>query len=199
MRLSLNFIVNSLIVVLFALALFFTLRVLQTQCLVSQSSPEIPLKSGQKALVTKILDGDEVLVKINSNEFSVRIIGIYAFDPSVNEPLIENIAKTAFHSLEKLILNQEITLVFEQFQKDANQRVLSYLFLNQMDIGLEMLKNGLAMAYLKYPFTQSGFYLAAQNKAQKSKRGLWMIPAASKRARELQNFWRSSHTDGGKN
>jgi len=100
--------------------------------------PNIPeLPDGALKLATKIIDGDTFLIE---GGYSVRILGIDADERGY--PCYD----AAKNSLEDLILNKEVRL--EKGKEDFDQycRYLRYVFLDEKNISLELVKEGLVVA-----------------------------------------------------
>ena len=95
------------------------------------------LQDGALKLATKIIDGDTFLIE---GGYSVRILGIDADERGY--PCYE----AAKNKLEELILNQEVKLEKGTEDKDQWCRYLRYIFLNDKNISLELVKEGLAVA-----------------------------------------------------
>jgi len=100
-----------------------------------QNIPE--LEDGALKLATKIIDGDTFLIE---GGYSVRILGIDADERGY--PCYE----AAKNDLEELILNKEVKLVKGIEDKDKWCRYLRYVFLDDKNIGLELVRQGLAVA-----------------------------------------------------
>jgi micrococcal nuclease len=100
-----------------------------------QNIPELP--NGTLKLVTKIIDGDTFLIE---GGYSVRILGIDADER--DHPCYE----AAKNRLEELILNKEVKLEKGAEDKDQWCRYLRYALLGNENIGLELVKEGLAVA-----------------------------------------------------
>lgn len=86
--------------------------------------------------VTEIIDGDTIVIEGGNR---VRLLEIDAADegsPCYNE---------ATKRLEELILKKEVKLVKETTDKDQYDRLLRYVFLNEENINLELVKEGLAI------------------------------------------------------
>ena len=105
---------------------------LKSEC---KNIPEIP--DGNKKLVTKVIDGDTFLIE---GGYSVRILGIDADERGYS------CYDSAKNKLEELILNKEIKLEKGVEDKDQYCRYLRYVFLDGKNIGLELVKEGLAVA-----------------------------------------------------
>ncbi len=107
-------------------------------------SPAADSKLTNLTTVTKIIDGDTVVVEGGS---SVRLLGIDAdergypcYDP-------------AKQRLEELVLNKEVSLVSDSADKDQYQRLLRFLILDGENINTVMVKEGFAVARF-YPENQ---------------------------------------------
>jgi micrococcal nuclease len=104
----------------------------------SKACTNLPLlEDGVKKLVTKVIDGDTFLME---GGYSVRILGVDADERGY--PCYE----VAKNRLEELILNKEVKL--EKGKEDFDQycRYLRYVFLDEKNISLELVKEGLAVA-----------------------------------------------------
>jgi len=91
---------------------------------------------GEK-LVTKILDGDTVII---GGGYSVRLLGIDADEKGY--PCYES----AKERLEELVLNKEVYLETDKEDQDQYQRYLRYLILDGENINLKLVREGFAIA-----------------------------------------------------
>ncbi len=97
--------------------------------------PELP--DGAIKLATKVIDGDTFLIEGGQ---SVRILGIDADERDF--PCYE----AAKNRLEELILNKKVKLEKDGEDLDKYCRYLRYVFLDDRNISLELVKGGLAVA-----------------------------------------------------
>jgi micrococcal nuclease len=128
-------------------------------------APFIPVSS----TVYRIIDGDtiEVLLKDGTEE-TVRIIGI---DTPEYEECYFNEAATY---LRKLISDAEIVLQQQPGDdRDKYSRLLRYVHLDGIDIGLQLIRDGYAKNYPWFEHPRLEEYKAAESEAQRSNRGLW--------------------------
>lgn len=95
-----------------------------------------------EGMVTKVIDGDTVVVEGGEH---VRLIGIDA-DESGSACYQE--AKTR---LEELVLNQEVRLEKDVSDVDQYNRCLRYIFLNDENVNVKLVKEGLAIARFYQP------------------------------------------------
>lgn len=111
------------------------LLVLSFTCLcVSKSSAQ---PSTQTALVTKIIDGDTIVIQGGEH---IRLLGIDADERG------QPCWTPAKERLEELILNKEVLLESDSTDKDQYDRLLRYVFLDGQNINLQIVSEGLAIA-----------------------------------------------------
>lgn len=190
MRLTANHLFWTISLALLGAAVFFTVSITSFKRELNLSGKILEIRSGQEAQVAKIIDGDEVSVIMDNQQVLVRILGIFSFDSSVNDPLYQNIGKSSYTFLKNTILDKKVTLVFQEFKKDPNNRILAYVHVGGVDVGHEMLSKGLSLVFMKYPFSRQDDYLAIEKIARQSKSGLWGDPIVTQRSLQLKNQWR---------
>jgi len=189
MRLTTDHLFWTVSLALLGASIFFTVSITMFKKELNLSGKILEIRSGQEAWVAKILDGDEVSVIMDDEQVVVRILGVFSFDPNVNDPLYQNIGKSSYTFLKNKILKKTVTLVFQEFKKDPNNRILAYLHLGGVDVGKEMLAKGLSLVFVKYPFSRLDEYLEIEKLAKQSKAGLWGDPSVTKRSLQLKNQW----------
>lgn len=170
-------------------ALFFTINIVDLKEELGKNQAGDAIPTGKSGIVTKILDGDEIIITQGKNSFRIRILGIKSFDPSVNDILIQNIARQAYQFLQKSILGKNIELEFDTPLFDKNKRILAYVNYQNQDIGKRMIASGLSLVYIRYPFSRMHAYAEAEHLARIRKRGLWNIPRLVKRSLSLKVIW----------
>ena len=118
--------------------------------------------------VTEVSDGDTLKL---SNGKTFRLYGVNA--PEVKEPFFEE-AK-AF--TENLVLGKEIS--FEQeasYKVDKFGRELGYVFIDGVNLNIELVRNGLARVVLyekRAKIKYQDELLSAESEAKKLKMGVW--------------------------
>jgi len=116
--------------------------------------------------VTRIIDGDTFETE---NGEKVRLIGI-------NAPEITDIfGQESKRHLSQLINGLTVELAEDQTSNDRDKynRLLRYVFLQNVDINKKMITDGYAFAYLKYHFDKEEEYKQAQLSAAKNNNGIW--------------------------
>jgi micrococcal nuclease len=116
-------------------------------------------------LVTKIIDGDTIEIQRNQK---IRLIGIDTpesgncyFDESKN-------------FLSNLILNKQIKLEIDVSETDKYQRLLRYIYLDNILINDYLVSQGYAKIYTVPPdIKYQKLFQESQNLARNENRGLW--------------------------
>jgi len=118
--------------------------------------------------VTEVSDGDTLKL---SDGKTFRLYGVNA--PEVKEPFFEE-AK-AF--TENLVLGKEISFEQEEnYKVDKFGRTLGYVFVNGINLNIELVKNGLARVVLyekRAKIKYQDELLSAEKKARENKLGIW--------------------------
>lgn len=134
---------------------------------------------GERAFVTKVVDGDTIEVNINGKIFKVRYIGIDT--PETKDPRrpVECFGKEASNENKKLVEGKEVILQKDVSNTDKYNRLLRYVYLllengSLLFVNDYLIREGFATA-LTYPpdvkFTEQ--FLQAQQEAKMNKKGLW--------------------------
>ena len=148
----------------------------QTTEVVCPNIPELP--DGALKLATKIIDGDTFLIE---GGYSVRILGIDADERE--HPCYE----AAKDGLEELILNKEVKLEKGTEDKDQWCRYLRYVFLDNKNLGLELVKKGLAVARFSPEDVKYREEIAtAEKQAKENKIGCKWSPQISGEEKETE-------------
>ena len=114
-------------------------------------------------ICTAVIDGDTF--KMETGE-TVRLIGIDA--PELSQPGGEE----SREYLARLILNKGITLKKGHEDRDKYNRLLRFVYIDDVCINEEMIKQGYAEArYLTDPIRK--YYIQLEIKAETAKAGLW--------------------------
>jgi len=134
------------------------------------------LTKGSSAKVVEVIDGDTVVL---DDKTEVRLVGIQAPKLPLNRPNFKEwpLAREAKDELEKLLLNQRVTLSYGGTRTDRHGRTLAHL---HTDDGTwaqgEMLSRGLARVYT---FADNRAVvpdlLKREAAARDARRGIWSL------------------------
>ena len=181
----------SVVVALCVCSVYFAVNVELRQRSWGARKADVDVASGTTVKVTKIIDGDEVSVQHGDNVFVVRILGIKCWDSRVNEPGISEIGAECERALTLAALEEEVEVVYRDFKTDRAGRLLAYLERDGVDIGQQLVADGHAMVFVRYPFDREVDYLSVGKMARTRGTGLWGRPRARERATSLEQQWRT--------
>ncbi|MCK5211500.1 thermonuclease family protein [Candidatus Parcubacteria bacterium] len=125
--------------------------------------------------VVQIYDGDTIVVLLNGQRESVRLLGIDT--PEVESPYtkVECFGQEASEFVKNLLLNQKVRLVPDPVGNDHDkyERLLRYVYLNDTDINAQLLTKGYAYLLDTFPFSRIDEYRALEEAARENTVGLW--------------------------
>lgn len=108
------------------------------------------LDGSETATVNRVIDGDTIEIINNGDKESVRLLGINT--PERGEILY----KEAGGFLGELSLNKSVRLEFGKDRYDRYNRTLAYVFINEFNINLKLVKQGYANIY--FPSGKDVYY-----------------------------------------
>lgn len=131
---------------------------------------------GEKALVTKVVDGDTIVV---NDKTTVRFVGIDT--PETVDPRrpVGCFGKEASNETKSLLTGQEVILQKDISDTDKYKRILRYVFLplengQILFVNDYLVREGFAQVYTYPPDVKFDEELRqAETEAREAKRGLW--------------------------
>ena len=154
------------------------------------TKPTVTVETGSLVRLDKPIDGDTLLVRIGEDTATLRIVGIKAFNPDLLRDPFAGWGKEAMSTINRLSDGKPLRVLANVPAKDKAGRILATLYVDDEDLGLELVRQGLAMVYTAFPFPEMQSYLRAQATARGERKGLWGDPAAVTRAEALARVWR---------
>ncbi len=140
---------------------------------------KITTEKKETALVTRVIDGDTIVVSINGKEEKVRLIGIDT--PEHGRPYFEE----ARVKTEELILGKTVKLEKDISERDKYGRLLRYIYAGNLFVNAELVKQGYAMVYTYPPDVKyADYFLKLQREAREREVGLWAPPQKSIREKK---------------
>lgn len=128
-------------------------------------------------LVEKVVDGDTIKVRVGDLLETVRLVGINTPESVDPRKAVECFGVEAATQLKAILLGQRVSLQKDQTQADRDRygRLLRFVFLDDQDVGLWLLKEGYAKEslYSNQPHVYRDMYIAAEQLAKTAERGLW--------------------------
>ena len=196
MRPTLNQAFMLLVLLLAGSSLYFTASVATFKRSLHSKPWAATLKSGQTAVVQRVLDGDEISVMVGQEPMIVRLLGVSAPDPTMNDPEMQPAGRQTLLWLENNVQGKQVELIFDELKTDARKRLLSYVHIQGMDLGQDLVERGLALTYTKYPFSRLGAYVLAEEGARRARLGIWGDPKVARRAEQLKALWDAERRKG---
>ena len=131
------------------------------------------------ATVTRVVDGDTIVVSIAGRSEKVRLIGVDTPETVHPNKPVEYFGKEASAFTRKMADGQEVRL--EEDGQSANRdrygRLLRYVFLpDGRLLNAEIIAQGYGFAYVKYPFDRMEEFRRLEREAREKGRGLWGAP-----------------------
>ena len=121
--------------------------------------------------VTRVADGDTLLVQLASGPIRVRLHGVDA--PESDQPG----GVQARQALARLVQGKQVEL--EPIEQDRYQRMVANVRLGELDINRVLVVQGHAWAYRRYLGREEAGYCRDEALARQAHRGLWNLKMAS--------------------
>jgi len=132
----------------------------------------LPDNDRQAGIVTKVIDGDTIEVKIGSNTYRVRYLGVDA--PETTSGQVEFFGYQAANKNSQLVAGRKVILIKDTSETDPYGNLLRYVIANNKFINYELLAAGFAHADFHEPDTacRSAFGEIAAS-ARDKRYGMW--------------------------
>ncbi|MEM2605418.1 MAG: thermonuclease family protein [Candidatus Pacearchaeota archaeon] len=143
------------------LLIFFT-----SGCITQQTTKQEEKTTLEKAIVTKIIDGDTIVIQGGKH---VRLLGIDA--PEKGKPYYFE----AKNYLESKLYLKEVLLESDVENEDQYGRLLRWVWFNDSLINAELVENGLAIASFYKDMKYQQAIIEAEKFASENKIGLWSL------------------------
>ena len=131
------------------------------------------LYDGISALVLEIIDGDTFKIDLEGQIMSVRIIGVDT--PETVHPYrsAEEYGYEASDYLKDLLEGMFVSLSFDEDKTDVYGRLLAYVYMSEVFVNAEIIKQGYGYAYTKYPFKYLDDFIKYEEQARSDGVGIW--------------------------
>jgi endonuclease YncB( thermonuclease family) len=123
-------------------------------------------------VVVGVVDGDTADIRLQSGMIRVRL---HAIDAPERDQSHGAAAKQA---LSSLVFGKDVTV--EPIEQDRYDRLVARLWLAELDVNAEMVKQGHAWVYRRYAVDPA--YCSYEKTARDLGRGLWALPRAQRAA-----------------
>lgn len=134
-------------------------------------------KTGEQAVVVRVIDGDTIEVNINNTKETVRFIGVDTPETVDPRKKVQCFGKEASNFTASYLLDKTVFLESDPTQdnRDKYQRILRYVFLEDgTNYNKLLIAQGYAHEYTYYlPYKYQAEFKLAEQEARENNRGLW--------------------------
>lgn len=134
---------------------------------------------GERALVTKVVDGDTIYVSVNGEKHTVRFLGVDTPETVDPRKSVQCFGKEASNKAKELLSDREVILQKDVSDTDMYKRWLRFIYLPLSDgsylfVNDYLIREGYAKVLTIPPDVKFGDqFLDAQRQARENKKGLW--------------------------
>ena len=127
------------------------------------------------AQVSRVVDGDTIEVTLGGQTYTVRYIGVNA--PEIDGAKPERMGPEASAANQALVGGKTVYLEKDQSETDKYGRLLRYVFVGDLFVNAELLRQGYA-ATQEYPpdLRHQPLLQQMEQEARQAGRGLWAAP-----------------------
>jgi micrococcal nuclease len=128
------------------------------------------------AFVTRVVDGDTIVVRLGTASEKVRYIGVNT--PEVHHPRKgeERGGREAAAVNKALVNGKHVRLEFDVRSRDRYGRLLAYVWVGEIMVNAEMVRRGYAQVMTVPPNVRhQDLFLKLQRDARDRGRGLWSL------------------------
>jgi len=125
-------------------------------------------------MVTRVIDGDTIEVNIDGTIYKVRYIGIDTPELDDERPEFRTLAQEATRLNRQLVEGKTVRLEKDISKTDKYERLLRYVYVDDIFVNAELVRRGLAWAKTYEPDTKyQGILEKAEAEARQDKTGIW--------------------------
>jgi endonuclease YncB( thermonuclease family) len=131
------------------------------------------LQEGMQVEVIRVIDGDTFVISWEGRRLTVRLLGVDT--PETVHPFkpVEFFGRQASDFLKNLLTGKLVRFDFEEEKIDKYGRLLAYVYLDELFVNEEIVRQGYGYAYTRFPFRFLDEFVAIEAEAKESKLGIW--------------------------
>ncbi|HLG30857.1 MAG TPA: thermonuclease family protein [Candidatus Brocadiales bacterium] len=118
----------------------------------------------------EVIDGDTIILK---GVGKVRLIGVNAPEIKDRHRGVQRFGMESTIFTEQNLLGKQVRLEYDEMKVDKFGRTLAYVYVDDTLFNAELVKQGYALVYAKYPFKYLDEFRRLEMDAKKNGRGLW--------------------------
>ena len=143
--------------------------------------------SSETARVTRVVDGDTLVVSIAGQEERVRLIGVDTPETVHPQKPVEYFGKEASAFTKRIAEGKTVRLEADpqNTDRDKYHRLLRYVYLpDGRLLNAEIIRQGYGFAYTRFPFRKMEEFRALEREPREANRGLWGEASAVEKMKE---------------
>lgn len=154
-------------------------KYIQPKTEISLDSAYIPAQENnmERVIVSRVVDGDTLKIKIGDSEDTVRLIGINTPESVDPRTTVECFGKEASERMKEIAEGKEVLIVKDstQTERDKYHRLLAYVYLTDGTLlNQKMIEDGYAFEYTyNIPYEFQMEFKDAEKQAREKGLGLW--------------------------
>ena len=115
------------------------------------ASATIAIEAGEPftGRVVRVMDGDTIAVRVDKSVLTVRYIGVNTRDARMRGDSVDAGPSEATEFNRALVLGQTVRLEMDAQEKDAQGRLLAYVYVGDLMVNAELIANGYAEVAVK--------------------------------------------------
>lgn len=126
--------------------------------------------------VTKVIDGDTLVVDLHDRETTIRLIGVDT--PETSDPDEDKncaYGQTASQYLKDRLEGEYVDIEYDMDTKDSYGRTLAYIYIGNEMLNETLIKNGYGVysSFTSDTHRYDSRFIQAQKYAQENKLGMW--------------------------
>jgi micrococcal nuclease len=135
--------------------------------------------------VSRVVDGDTVVLLIDGSPVKVRLIGVDTPETVHPSKPVQHYGKEASTFTRNLLRGESVYLKYGFERTDRYGRLLAYLYRapDGLFVNAEIIRQGYGHAYVQFPFEHSDRFVALQTRAREAGKGLWATSPAKPTAK----------------
>jgi micrococcal nuclease len=130
--------------------------------------------------VSRVIDGDTVVLLIDDSPVKVRLIGVDTPETVHPSKPVQHYGKEASAFTRNLLRGESVYLKYGFERTDRYGRLLAYLYRapDGLFVNAEIVRQGYGHAYVQFPFEHMDEFVALQARAREAGKGLWATSPA---------------------
>lgn len=131
-------------------------------------------RASASAVVTRVVDGDTIEVRLDGRTEDVRYIGVDTPETVKPGAPVDCFGPQASAFNHRLVEGRRVRLVFDVQLRDVYGRLLAYVYLGKRFVSAELVRRGLARTLTIPPDDRfAGYLKRLEITASRAGRGLW--------------------------